>query len=194
MAVQIRSRRTDEIAQADALWARVGPYRPGDEAVVEAMYQRARRARKAGDRPWMGGAAADAPPNHSAEIYSAGWVAVVPLETGADRVVGIADIVGSGAVPEMPPDMPLAQEWRRRDDVAQLTRLSVEPELWRRGVGTQLTQTAIKWCRDHGFRILVLNTTSPQMPALSLYSKLGFREAGRSFLDKYELVWLELTL
>ncbi len=136
----------------------------------------------------------DAPALNMAEVWSVGWVAVVPLDTGADRVVGIADVWGSGAVSLMPPDMPLAKAWRRRDDVAQLMRLSVEPELWQRRVGMQLTQTAIQWCRDHGFHNLVLNTTLPQIPAISLYRKLGFREVGRSFVHKYELVWLDLTL
>ena len=190
--VRVRSRRSEDLAQAEALWSRVGPYRPGDEAEVEAMFERARQAKEAGDRSWMGRAPAAAREN-SAERTLAGWVAVVPSETGGDRVVGIVGVLGVGALPHMPFDMPLARERRGRSDVAQLTRLSVEPELWRRGVGTRLTHTAIDWCRDHGFHTLVVNTSPPQKPALSLYRKLGFREAGRSFLDKYELVWLELT-
>ena len=40
----------------------------------------------------------------------------------------------------------------------------------------------------------VLNTTTPQRPAIALYKRLGFREAERTFLDKYELVWLRLDL
>ena len=66
--------------------------------------------------------------------------------------------------------------------------------MWRRGVGTRLTQAVIDWCRAHGFRTLVLNTTTPQKPAIALYKRLGFREADRTFLDKYELVWLRLDL
>ena len=187
--VRGRPRRSDDVTQAEGLWSRVGPYRPGDEAAVEEMYERARRPKEEGDQRWIGRAAPATWAKNAVEVPSAGWVAVVPLETSADRVVGIVDVVGIGDVPELPPAMPLAQEWRRRGDVAQLTRLSVESTFWRRGVGTRLTQTAIRWCRDHGFNTVVLNTTSPQRPALSLYRKLGFREAGRSFLDKYELVW-----
>ena len=41
---------------------------------------------------------------------------------------------------------------------------------------------------------LDLNTTTPQKPAIGLYHKLGFREAGRTFLDRYELVWVRLEL
>ena len=83
---------------------------------------------------------------------------------------------------------------RARDDVAELKRLRVADDVWRRGVGTRLTQAVIGWCRAHGFRTLVLNTTTPQKPAIALYKKLGFREAERTFLGKYELVWLRLDL
>ena len=193
MFERIRSYQSDDQAHAEALWARVGPYRPGDGAEVQAMHERARRARKAGDR-WIGKAAPIPLCEDAPTVCSAGWVAIAPLDGGSDRVVGFVEVVGSGAVPEMSPDMPLGQEWGHRSDVAQLTRFCVLPELWRRGVGTRLTQTAIEWCRDNGFRTLVLNTTSPQIPALCLYRNLGFREAGRSFLDKYELVWHELEL
>ena len=192
--VRVRPCRPADLAQAEALWSSIGPYSPGDESEVEKMYERARRARDAGDPRWMDRSALATPAEAAVEPSSASWVAVVPSETGTDRVVGIVDVAGIAAAPEMPPATPLAQEWHRRRDVAQLTRLRVEPELWRRGVGTRLTQTVIEWSREHGFRTLVLNTTTPQKPALSLYRKLGFREVGRSFLGKYELVWLEHTL
>jgi hypothetical protein len=45
-----------------------------------------------------------------------------------------------------------------------------------------------------GLRSLVLNTTSAQLPALALYAGLGFREIGRSYLDVYELVWMQMWL
>jgi hypothetical protein len=52
----------------------------------------------------------------------------------------------------------------------------------------------IDWARSHGFCLLVVNTTTPQRPALQLYRSLGFQEAGFSFVGQYELVWLELPL
>ena len=184
--IRVRTYLPGDVTEADSLWARVGPYRPGDEAEIEAMYDRARHAKEAGDK-WIphGEESEHAPSN--------GWVAVLASDANADRVVGFVEVVGDGAVDQMPQDTLLAKEWRRCSDVAQMTRLSVEPECWRHGVGTQLTQTAIGWCREHGYRTLVLNTTAAQAPALSLYLKLGFREAARTFLDKWELVWLELT-
>ncbi|MAX20048.1 MAG: hypothetical protein CL709_09450 [Chloroflexi bacterium] len=65
--------------------------------------------------------------------------------------------------------------------MAELRFLRVAPELWRQGIGKQLSQTAISWCRDHGMRSLILNTTSPQIPTPGLYFDLGFTETGRYF-------------
>jgi ribosomal protein S18 acetylase RimI-like enzyme len=129
-----------------------------------------------------------------ADKPSAGWVAVVPSETSADRVVGFVDVVDGAPVLEMPSDMPLAQEWGSRTDIAHLTRLSVDSDFWRRGLGSSLIQAVVERCRERKYAILVLNTTSPQLPAMSLYRKVGFREAGRSYLGRYELVWFELAL
>ena len=145
MAKIVRNRLylPSNLAEADALWTRVSPYRLEDEAAIELMCERARRAREAGDRRWVGEAAPATPSENAVEANLAGWVAVVPSETGPDRVIGIADVVGAGLVPEMPTDMPLAGGWRHRIDVALVTRLSVEPEFWRRQVGMCLTSSAI---------------------------------------------------
>jgi ribosomal protein S18 acetylase RimI-like enzyme len=61
------------------------------------------------------------------------------------------------------------------------------------GLGTRLCQTVIEWSRPR-YGTLVVNTTTPQKPALQLYRKLGFQEVGLSFVDRYELVWLERRL
>ncbi len=84
--------------------------------------------------------------------------------------------------------------WQQAGHVAELLHLRVASELRRRGIGAALCRTVIDWARGHGFRSLVLNTTSPQAPALALYAALGFKEAGRSYLDKYELVWHQIAL
>ena len=189
--VRIRPSRPKDRAHAEALWKRVGPYRPGDEAEVDAMHARARQAREAGDIRWTSQSTPAA--ENEEESAVAGWVAVVATDAGAERVVGLVD-VGMGEVLQLAQSMPLAQEWHGRSDIAQLDRLGVDSEFWRQGLGTRLALAAIGWCRDRGFNSLVVNTTPPQKPALSLYRKLGFRERGISFLDRYELVWLELTL
>jgi len=193
-AVQIRPYHPDDLAQAKALDARVKPYRPEDRPEVEAMFERARQAKALGDR-WL----PPSPPypalEQVEEVYLAFWVAVLPPDTGgASQVVGTVGVYRAGTDQEIWPDMPQAEGWRRRTDVAELRRLRVAPELRRQGIATRLNQTAIAWCREQSFRTLVVNTTAAQIPALNLYRKLGFQEIYRSFIDQYELVWFELAL
>ena len=184
--------RLSDEPQAETLWKGMSPYRPGDEAEVKAMYERAKRGRDAGDKRWkaLGTSVLD----EVLSDVSASWVAAVPAEGGEERIVGSVQVIGPTTLTEMPPGLPLSREWRLRDDVAELKRLRVADDVRRRGVGTRLTQAVIDRCRAHGFRTLVLNTTTPQKPAIALYKKLGFREAERTFLGKYELVWLRLDL
>ena len=184
MAVTIRKMRLADRPQAEALWKGLSPYRPGDEPEVEAMYERTLRARDAGDSRWKSLEAMesdDLPPS-----YLENWVAVVPSESGEDRVVGTLQIVSPTALSEMPTDHPLSRDLRLRDDVAELRLLRVSEDMWRQGIGTQLAEIAIDWCRDRGDRTLVLNTTTPQKPAIGLYLKRGFHEAARTFIDRYE--------
>ncbi len=188
MTVTIRRMRPADQPQAEALWKGLSPYRPGDEPEVEAMYERALRARDAGDSRWksLEDMKSDVLPPTRLE----NWVAVVPSGRGEDRVVGTVQVVSPTALSEMPADHPLSRELLLRDDVAELRLMRVIETMWRQGIGTRLTEVAIDWCRNHGVRTLVLNTTSPQKPAIGLYHKLGFREVGRTFIERYELVWL----
>ena len=192
MTVTIRRTRPADQPQAEALWKGLSPYRPGDEPEVEAMYERTLHARDAGDGRWKSlkdMESDDLPPSRLEN-----WVAVVQSGRGEDRVVGTVQVVSPTALSEMPTDPPLSRELRLRDDVAELRLMRVAEDMWRQGIGSRLTEVAIDWCRDNGVRTLVLNTTGPQRPAIGLYHKLGFREVGRTFLDRYELVWLRAEL
>ena len=73
----------------------------------------------------------------------------------------------------MPTDHPLSLELRLRDDVAELRLLRVSEDMWRQGIGTQLAEIAIDWCRDRGIRTLLLNTATPQKHAIGLYHEAG---------------------
>lgn len=47
----------------------------------------------------------------------------------------------------------------------------VEPTLRRRGIGRQLTETMVAWCREQGFRSIYLHASEQGRP---LYEALGF--------------------
>jgi GNAT superfamily N-acetyltransferase len=81
-----------------------------------------------------------------------------------------------------------------RGRVAELRRLRVAEALRGRGLATSLCRMVITWTTRHQYRTLVVNTTTPQTPALQLYRKLGFREVGISYLDRYELTWWEFKV
>jgi len=194
MEIQIRPYHEQDLRQVEALDSRVKPYRTEDQPEVEAMFQRAKQACEAGDDLWL----PPEPPSVESEAATdnplASWVAVTSSNHAKEQVVGIVEVYRAVANSKMPQNMPWVQEWLKRNDVAELRHLRVAPELSRQGIGTRLTRTVIEWCANHGFGILFLDTTSAQIPALNLYRKLGFREVGRSFYDKYELVWHELRL
>jgi GNAT superfamily N-acetyltransferase len=190
--IRIRRYAPRDLPKVRALNARIGPYRPEDQEVVEAMVARAAAAERAGDR-WV---PLDSAPDSLDTIdtsYLAFWVAVTPERQG-DDVVGMIGVRRFGFDTEESGGLALAAEWQRRGDVAELRRLRVAPEVWRRGIGARLTQTVIDWSRENGFRSLVLNTTSPQAAARALYRRLGFTEVARSYIGSYELVWLEIHL
>ena len=184
--------RPDDRPQAETLWKGLSPYRPGDEAEVEAMHERALRARDTGDANWKSIEAMGS--DALARSRSTNWVAVAPRGRGEGRIVGTVQVVSPTALSEMPTGSPLSRDLRLRDDVAELRCMRVAEDMWGQGIGTQLAELVIDWCRLHGIRTLVLNTTSPQKPAIGLYNKLGFYEMDRTFLDRYELVWFRLDL
>ncbi len=79
--------------------------------------------------------------------------------------------------------------------MAELIHLRVAEESRREGIGAALVQSVIDWSRDHGYGLLVLNTSTPQFPARALYNRMGFREAGLAYLaGRYEVVWYERAL
>lgn len=47
----------------------------------------------------------------------------------------------------------------------------VEPSLRRRGIGRQLTETMVAWCREQGFKFVYLHASEHGRP---LYESLGF--------------------
>ena len=91
---RIRFYHPDDYTQAKALEARVQPYRPGDEAAVEAMFERARRAKEFGGR-WTPQRSSEPDPEsvgYAAEAYLAYWVAVLLPDASVERVVGLVGV------------------------------------------------------------------------------------------------------
>ncbi len=91
--------------------------------------------------------------------------------------------------------LPHVRSWIEGGNVGEVRKLRVARE-WRRcGLATALMQELVNSSiSSFGLRSLVLNTTAAQIPALALYTELGFHELGRSYFGSYELVWMQRQL
>jgi len=63
-------------------------------------------------------------------------------------------------------------------DELHILNLAVCPSCRRRGIATRLLEEVLHQARAHGCRIAWLEVRSSNLPALSLYSSLGFRQIG----------------
>ena len=78
--------------------------------------------------------------------------------------------------------------------IAILRRLFVDPKFRGKGVGTGLLKQALDFCRQIGYREVVIRTSSRMAHAIRLCESLGFREDGRWGLGQVTLVRFHLRL
>ena len=74
----------------------------------------------------------------------------------------------------------IAQPWLGSGKVVNL---AVDRGYRRRKIGAALVGQARQWAREQGLKTVLLEATTKNFPALSLYQKLGFRFCG--FNDHY---------
>jgi len=193
--IQIRPACWEDRSPVEALEARIKPYRPEEELQLEPMYARALIAERLNDPHWLPlpvSAPRLAPSKtDSFPEMDVLWVAI-PEE--GDSLLGIVGVPTFRYGEVIGLSHPLGQEWEDCSSIVELRRLRVAPEWRRQGLGRQLCERVITWSIEHGYKILVVNTTTPQLPARQLYTSLGFRERGISFIGRYELVWMKLNL
>uniref|UniRef100_A0A667WWT1 N-acetyltransferase domain-containing protein n=1 Tax=Myripristis murdjan TaxID=586833 RepID=A0A667WWT1_9TELE len=88
------------------------------------------------------------------------WVAEANIN-GQSKVVGMMAVMG-----------------KRGESIEALPHMVVSFQGRRKGLGSQLIQKALDFCKERGYSRLVLDVSSPQMAAISLYQKLGFVQTG----------------
>jgi ribosomal protein S18 acetylase RimI-like enzyme len=80
---------------------------------------------------------------------------------------------------------------RHDNNVAEIRRLRVRPDLRRRGIGSMLMERAIAFCRERDYLKVILDTRVEEEPAIRIFKKFGFqlgrtREIdGRRLIDFY---------
>lgn len=95
------------------------------------------------------------------------WVAEMELN-GKSKVVGLLAVVGvKGDVSK--------DGWNADDAAtAEVFQLVVSFNQRRKGLGTQLVETAVEFCKEQGLSRVVVEISSPQTAAMSIFRKLGF--------------------
>ncbi|HEY8749857.1 MAG TPA: GNAT family N-acetyltransferase [Tepidisphaeraceae bacterium] len=80
------------------------------------------------------------------------------------------------------------------EGVGEIRRLRVHPDYRRRGIGTALVETAVRFCREQNYLKVTLDTFMERDPALKLFEQFKFRHyRTKTFGDK-ELVYFYLDL
>ncbi|XP_029911828.1 N-acetyltransferase family 8 member 3 [Myripristis murdjan] len=116
------------------------------------------------------------------------WVAEANIN-GQSKVVGMMAVMGKRGESI---EAVRCDEWNGRvvgglSEIAQdagdgsygeLPHMVVSFQGRRKGLGSQLIQKALDFCKERGYSRLVLDVSSPQMAAISLYQKLGFVQTG----------------
>ncbi|KAK9528651.1 hypothetical protein VZT92_012802 [Zoarces viviparus] len=101
------------------------------------------------------------------------WVAEAEVE-GRTRVLGMVAVVAK-------------QSGKER--YGELRRMIISPSCRRMGLGLRLARTAVDFCKERGFSKVLLETSSTQTAAVSLYQKLGFSHV-TSHTKTYTFDWI----
>jgi ribosomal protein S18 acetylase RimI-like enzyme len=80
------------------------------------------------------------------------------------------------------------------EGVGQIRRLRVAQDHRRRGIGSALLETAIKFCRDNQYLKVSLDTFTEREPAVELFRKFGFRHAKTMHAAGKDLMYFYLDL
>jgi len=95
------------------------------------------------------------------------------VATIADVVVGVAST-----------GPPLVAAERADPAVGDLYVLYLDPDVWRRGIGTRLHAVALDRLRDNGFTRAGLWVLDTNARALGFYRRRGWADTGRTQLDR----------
>jgi ribosomal protein S18 acetylase RimI-like enzyme len=80
------------------------------------------------------------------------------------------------------------------DGVGEIRRLRVRTDFRRRGIGTSLLETALRFCQERGYLKVTLDTFVERAPAISLFERFRFRLSRTRNVGEKELVYFYLDL
>jgi ribosomal protein S18 acetylase RimI-like enzyme len=80
------------------------------------------------------------------------------------------------------------------DGVGEIKRLRVRSDYRRRGIGTALLETALKFCQDKSYLKVTLDTFVEREPAVNLFEKFRFHVSRTRTVGEKELVYFYLDI
>ena len=80
------------------------------------------------------------------------------------------------------------------ENAAEIRRLRVARELRRRGIGSKLVEAALRWCQEHNYLKVTLDTFMEREPAIKLFEKFHFRHSRTREMHGKELLYFYLDL
>ena len=80
------------------------------------------------------------------------------------------------------------------EGVGEIRRLRVSGDHRRRGIGSKLMEAALKFCNDHNYLKITLDTFMDREPAIKLFEKFHFRHSRTRELHGKELLYFYLDI
>jgi ribosomal protein S18 acetylase RimI-like enzyme len=78
--------------------------------------------------------------------------------------------------------------------VGEIRRLRVRNDVRRKGLGTRLVEVALKFCQDHQYLKITLDTFMDREPAIKLFEKFRFRHDRTRSVGGKELLYFYLDI
>ena len=83
---------------------------------------------------------------------------------------------------------------RHEDNMGEIRRLRVRLDQRRKGIGSALVETALKFCQQHGYLKITLDTYMEHEPAIKLFEKFHFRHSRTRSVSGKEIMHFYLDL
>lgn len=80
------------------------------------------------------------------------------------------------------------------EGVGEIRRLRVSTAHRRKGIGSKLMESALKFCNDHNYLKITLDTFMDREPAIRLFEKFHFRHSRTRELHGKELLYFYLDI
>jgi ribosomal protein S18 acetylase RimI-like enzyme len=76
--------------------------------------------------------------------------------------------------------------------VGEMRRLRVHTDMRRRGIGSRLMETALKFCAEHDYLKITLDTFVDREPAIRLFEKFRFKHSRTRKVGEKDLLYFYL--